>query len=63
MGPMPMGDTSDLNGLWQIVHRLLILIEWGKNEYSQWFQDNVMSWAKKTWLDIEARRASVATED
>lgn len=46
-GPVHMGNTSDLNGLWQIVHRLHILVEWGANEYSQWFQDNIIRWARE----------------
>ena len=62
MGPIRMGNTSDLNGLWEIVHRLHILIEWGANEYRQWFQDNVMRWARKLLL-LRDTQAGAATED
>lgn len=46
LGPFPMGSTADLVSIWQIVYRLHTLIKWGTTEYSQWFQEEVMGWAR-----------------
>ncbi|KAL8735803.1 MAG: hypothetical protein Q9166_000667 [cf. Caloplaca sp. 2 TL-2023] len=42
IGPYYMGSTKDLRGIWQIANRLQILIEWGKKEYREWFDDTVL---------------------
>ncbi|KAL8945275.1 MAG: hypothetical protein Q9211_000193 [Gyalolechia sp. 1 TL-2023] len=46
LGPFSMGTTASLVGAWKIVYRLNILIKWGTTEYSKWFQDEVMGWAR-----------------
>lgn len=46
MGPNHLGDTIDMAGVWKIVYRLHVLIEWGTNEYSQWFENNIVRWAR-----------------
>ncbi|KAL8648726.1 MAG: hypothetical protein Q9210_004814 [Variospora velana] len=46
LGPFPMGTTANLVGVWQIVYRLNTLITWGTTEYSQWFQNEVIGWAR-----------------
>ncbi|KAL9042540.1 MAG: hypothetical protein Q9214_003745 [Letrouitia sp. 1 TL-2023] len=47
LGQFPMGSTDDLMGVWQIIYRLNILIQWGTNEYKEWFDKNVINWARK----------------
>ncbi|KAL9047053.1 MAG: hypothetical protein Q9214_000270 [Letrouitia sp. 1 TL-2023] len=47
MGPFSMGNTANLLGIWQIVYRLNILIKWGTTTYKAWFDNEVLSWAKR----------------
>lgn len=47
IGPFAMGDTSTLVGVWTIVYRLNLLMEWGTTTYKDWFADNVVTWAKE----------------
>ncbi|KAL8650556.1 MAG: hypothetical protein Q9210_003748 [Variospora velana] len=44
IGPNDMGSTMDLRGVWQIAHRLQILIEWGKNDYRNWLETTVLDY-------------------
>jgi len=47
LGPTDFGSTASVNGIWQILHRLHILMDWGQTEYAKWFQDHVMKWARE----------------
>ncbi|KAL8699387.1 MAG: hypothetical protein Q9201_006031 [Fulgogasparrea decipioides] len=47
IGPFLMGTTVTLIGVWQIVYRLNLLIEWGTTIYRQWFEDHIMAWAER----------------
>lgn len=44
MGPFEMGTTRNLRGIWQIAHRLHVLIEWGRKDYREWFRDTIVEW-------------------
>lgn len=46
MGPMPMGHTRDEKGLWEISYKMDAILEWGTTEYKQWFDEEVLTWAK-----------------
>ena len=41
-----MGSTKDTNGIFQIIRRLHVLIQWGTGEFKAWFHDNVMEYLK-----------------
>ncbi|KAL8726540.1 MAG: hypothetical protein Q9166_006647 [cf. Caloplaca sp. 2 TL-2023] len=47
IGPHAMGSTLSLVGVWTIVYRLNLLMEWGTTTYKKWFADQVMTWAKE----------------
>lgn len=47
VGPVPMGTTGDLNGIYRIVYHLHTLIQWGTHEYKTWFDENVLSWCQE----------------
>ena len=47
IGPMTMGDTKTINGIYRIIYRLHTLIKWGTTKYQTWFQDNVMEYLKQ----------------
>ena len=45
-GPMAFGSTVDLPGIWQILYRLHILMDWGRTEYTAWFKEHILEgWA------------------
>ena len=56
LGPFVMGSTEDVEGTYQIVYKLNILIEWANDEYRKWFQTHVLAWCQKR---IEARRLTI----
>lgn len=44
MGPERVGSTKDVNGTFEIVHRLDVLINWGTKWYKEWFDNNILEW-------------------
>ncbi|KAL8808252.1 MAG: hypothetical protein Q9223_004221 [Gallowayella weberi] len=44
-GPEYFGDTSTTQGIWTILYRLHILIEWGTTVFAQWVHDEIIAWA------------------
>ena len=48
MGPIHLGSSDDLIPAYNLVHRLELLIEWGRTEYKQWWTEHVFSYYKKT---------------
>ena len=53
LGPLPMGNTSTLGGIWQVVHQLYALVQWGRTDYRAWFEREVMGWAIDCTKDEE----------
>ncbi|KAL9639767.1 MAG: hypothetical protein Q9204_000967 [Flavoplaca sp. TL-2023a] len=53
IGPIAMGSTSTLVGIWTIVYRLNVLMEWGTTTYKKWFTDHVVTWAKERIRQVE----------
>lgn len=47
IGPVRIGDTSTLNGTWQVLYHLFNLCKWGLDSYRPWFEREVIGWAKK----------------
>ncbi|KAL9025768.1 MAG: hypothetical protein Q9196_005465 [Gyalolechia fulgens] len=47
IGPVRIGDTSTLNGTWQVLYHLFNLCRWGLDSYRPWFKREVIGWAKK----------------
>lgn len=48
MGPVEFGSTASLDGTWQIMHHLQILMEWGTTgPYFHWFQDQILGPARR----------------
>lgn len=45
-GPIPIGNTSTLEGTWQIYYQLMLLVEWGTTVYRGWFEKEVLGWAR-----------------
>ncbi|KAL9123599.1 MAG: hypothetical protein Q9217_006984 [Psora testacea] len=46
MGPEHFGLTANVKGVWEILYRLQVLINWGNNEYREWMNNHIMSWAQ-----------------
>ncbi|KAL9123594.1 MAG: hypothetical protein Q9217_006989 [Psora testacea] len=46
VGPMHFGSTATVNGIWMILYRLHIIMEWGSGRYKEWFQNHIMLWAR-----------------
>jgi hypothetical protein len=42
VGPQPMGSTTTEVGTLQIVHALSAMAKWGLEDFSQWFESEVM---------------------
>jgi len=42
LGPYLMGTTTSITGIWHILYRLNVLVEWGNNEYRKWFEETVL---------------------
>ncbi|KAL8896778.1 MAG: hypothetical protein Q9207_007541 [Kuettlingeria erythrocarpa] len=53
IGPFAMGNTLTLVGIWTIVYRLNVLMEWATTTYKTWFTDNVVTWAKERTRQVE----------
>lgn len=51
IGPIEMGSTSSIPGIWQILYKLDQLLSWGESEYKAWFETEVMAWAEKLAAD------------
>ncbi|KAI4280052.1 MAG: hypothetical protein L6R38_004754 [Xanthoria sp. 2 TBL-2021] len=47
IGPVRIGDTSTLNGTWQVLYHLFDLCKWALDSYRPWFEREVIGWAKK----------------
>ncbi|KAL9593176.1 MAG: hypothetical protein Q9179_006050 [Wetmoreana sp. 5 TL-2023] len=47
IGPYNMGSTKELHGMWKVANCLQILIEWGKNEYRQWWEKTVLKYFER----------------
>ena len=43
MGPEDFGTTKSIDGVWEIIYRLNLLVEWGQKEYTEWFKANVLA--------------------
>ncbi|KAL8840302.1 MAG: hypothetical protein Q9170_001386 [Blastenia crenularia] len=56
LGPFLMGTTETIVGVWQIIYRLNVIVGWGTTTYNQWFQDNVMTWARRRVAIAEGRK-------
>ncbi|KAL9002775.1 MAG: hypothetical protein Q9188_004317 [Gyalolechia gomerana] len=46
LGPIEIGSTSTPRGTWQVYYQLMLLVDWGANEYRAWFEKEVLGWAK-----------------
>ena len=46
MGPISIGDTRSIAGIWQILYKLDQLLHWAETEYQAWFDEEVMGWVK-----------------
>lgn len=46
MGPISIGNTRSISGIWQILYKLDQLLQWAEIEYQAWFEKEVMGWAK-----------------
>ncbi|KAL8953319.1 MAG: hypothetical protein Q9222_000813 [Ikaeria aurantiellina] len=57
LGPFLMGTTETVVGIWQIIYRLNILVNWGTTTYKQWLRDNVMTWARRRVAITEGRKS------
>lgn len=57
-GPFDFGSTLTIHGIWDILHRLHILVEWGRTDYRNWIDKHVLTWARKI-----SQPESVDTED
>ncbi len=44
MGPSRLGSTRDINGTYEILHKLEILTRWGTTTYKAWVQDSILGW-------------------
>lgn len=60
IGPIAMGSTSTLVGVWTIVYRLNVLMEWGTTTYKKWFVDHVVTWAKERIRQVELENEAKA---
>ena len=43
VGPLEMGSTRSMLGIFQIVDRLCRCVNWGIEEYQQWFDSEVLA--------------------
>ena len=43
VGPLEMGSTSDLLGIYQILARLCSCADWGIDEYQTWFNEQILT--------------------
>ena len=51
MGPYDLGNTKSIQGTWQILYKLDVILRWGENEYRAWFEAEVMTkWTKNPIL-------------
>ena len=46
MGPLSMGSTRTINGTFEIVYKLYILMKWGKTDYEVWFKKHILTWCQ-----------------
>ena len=46
MGPLSMGSTKNINGTFEIVYKLYILMKWAKTDYKAWFEEHLLTWCK-----------------
>ncbi|KAG8526416.1 uncharacterized protein KY384_000009 [Bacidia gigantensis] len=42
LGPIDLGSTGSRRGIWELAHKMHLLIEWGTTEYKAWFDKNVL---------------------
>lgn len=47
MGAIPIGSTSSVHGIYEILYKLEMLVRWGTTEYRQWFADTILQWCRK----------------
>ncbi|KAI4182004.1 MAG: hypothetical protein LQ346_006664 [Caloplaca aetnensis] len=47
IGPEPFGSTAKIASTWEILYRLNILVQWGVGKYQNWFDEQVLGWARK----------------
>ena len=43
VGPVEMGSTRSTKGIFQILDRLCRCVDWGIEEYEQWFNSDVLA--------------------
>ena len=43
MGPENLGSTTTKEGVWEIIYRLHLLIQWGTKDYADWFENSVLA--------------------
>lgn len=55
MGPRRFGSTVDVNGTFEIVYKLNVLMNWGENVYRPWFKTKVISSLKAHTERAESR--------
>jgi len=46
MGPMTLGSTRTVRGVWEILYRLQVLVQWSLKEYKEWFDTHIIKWAR-----------------
>jgi len=68
MGPINIGNTTTLNGTYEIIYKPNILTDWGTQEYNSWFTKHTVGWCKaraakgllilaqRSWNDIEGKK-------
>lgn len=42
LGPTRIGDTISLEGIFRLLHVLVILTQWGLNVYKPWFEKHIL---------------------
>ncbi|KAL9012212.1 MAG: hypothetical protein Q9173_003006 [Seirophora scorigena] len=46
LGPIIIGNSSTRLGTWQVYYQLMHLVEWGVTVYREWFEKEVLGWAR-----------------
>ncbi|KAL8685947.1 MAG: hypothetical protein Q9218_007449 [Villophora microphyllina] len=48
MGPLKIGSTENRIEMWHLLRSLYALVTWGGTQYRQWFEHEIINWAKRT---------------
>ena len=54
MGPVPIGDTLGMRGVFEILQFLCQCADWGLNEYRAWFEKEILR--KYGWVPEEEKK-------